>query len=111
MKLAIIDSRGITDIDLSKYVTDDVRTIVSGGAKGVDQLAECFADKKRLSKYIIRPEYKKYGKSGAIIRNKEIVDYADKILVFWDGQSKGTKSVIDYAYKIEKPIQVIELQS
>lgn len=79
MKLAIIGSRSITDVDLSKYVSDEVRTIVSGGTKGIDQLAEDYADKKRLSKFIIRPEYKKYGRGGAIIRNKEIVEFAEKV--------------------------------
>ena len=34
-----------------------------------------------------------------IVRNKEIVDYADKIIAFWDGASKGTLSVIKYAEK------------
>lgn len=109
MKLAIIGSRTITNVDLSKYVSDDVRTIISGGAKGVDEIAEKYADKKRLSKYIIRPQYIKYGKGGAIIRNREIVDFADEILVFWDGTSKGTKSTIDYANKIGKKIIVVEL--
>lgn len=109
MKLAIIGSRTITNVDLPKYVSDDVRTIISGGTKGVDAIAEKYADKKRLSKYIIRPQYRKYGKGGAIIRNREIVDFADEILVFWDGTSKGTKSTIDYANKIGKKIIVVEL--
>ncbi|MFI3173716.1 MAG: hypothetical protein R3Y53_00770 [Bacillota bacterium] len=109
MKLAIIGSRGITNIDLSQYVSEDVRMIVSGGAKGIDTLAEAYADKKRLSKCIIRPEYKKYGKGGAIIRNKEIVDFADEVLAFWDGKSKGTKSVIAYANEIGKVVQIVEV--
>ena len=35
------------------------------------------------------PQYKIYGKAAPIIRNKEIVDYADKVIVFWNGESKG----------------------
>ena len=64
--------------------------ILSGGAKGIDTLAEEFADKTRLSKIILRPKYKIYGKGAPIKRNEELVKMADKILVVWDGKSKGT---------------------
>lgn len=110
MKLAIIGSRkieNIENIDISQYISDDVQLIISGGAKGVDKLAEQYADKNRLSKYIIRPNYKRYGRGGAIIRNKEIVDFADEVLAFWDGKSNGTKNTIDYANKIEKNIKIV----
>ncbi|MFI3174562.1 MAG: hypothetical protein R3Y53_05075 [Bacillota bacterium] len=59
-----------------------MRMIVSGGAKGIDTLAETYADKKRLSKCIIGQEYKKDRKRGVIIRNKEIVEFADEVLAF-----------------------------
>ena len=44
-----------------------------------------------------------------MIRNREIVRYADQILAFWDGSSRGTKYVIDYCKKIGKPCVVIYL--
>ena len=53
------------------------------------------------------PEYDKYGRAAPIVRNKKIVDYADKIIAFWDGQSKGTCSVIEYARKAGKPCEVV----
>ena len=37
----------------------------------------------------------------------KIVDYSDKIIVFWDGKSKGALSVIKYAEKIGKICEVI----
>ena len=40
MKLLIAGSRSITDIDIQKYVPSGVDTIISGGANGVDRLAE-----------------------------------------------------------------------
>lgn len=108
MKLAIIGSRGLTQIDISEHIPEATTEIISGGAKGIDTLAEDFADKHKLSKHIIRPEYKKYPrKSAPIIRNKKIVDNADFILVFWDGESKGTKSTIDYAKKENKLMKII----
>ena len=39
----------------------------------------------------------------------EIVEYADAVLAFWDGKSRGTSFVIDYCHKIEKKIDVFVL--
>lgn len=74
----------------------------------MDRIGEEYADAHKLSKLIIRPEYKKYGRGAPIVRNKVIVDKADAILIFWDGLSKGTKSVIDYAKKQGKLICIYQ---
>ena len=42
------------------------------------------------------------------MRNKQIVDYADKVIVFWNGASKGTQSVIEYAQKTGKQCEIIK---
>lgn len=107
MKLLIVGSRSITDYDLSLYVDESVDLIISGGAAGVDTLAEKYADKKGISKLILRPDYKRYGKAAPIIRNKMMVDLCDALIVIWDGKSKGTKHTIDYAQKVGKPLTII----
>ena len=109
MKLLIVGSRGIKNFDLSPFVTQEVDTIISGGADGVDTLAEQYADKNRLSKYIMRPRYDLFGKAAPLKRNEEMVREADAILVIWDGNSKGTKHTIKFAEKIQKTITVIKL--
>ena len=109
MKLLIVGSRSILDFDLTPYVSADVHAIISGGAQGIDALAESYADKHRLSKYIIRPRYDLFGRSAPLKRNEEMVDIADEILVIWDGTSKGAKHTISYAKKINKPLKVIEV--
>ena len=53
MKLAIIGSRGIKNINFSKYISENVTEIVSGGAKGVDTLAREFALSKKNKTYRI----------------------------------------------------------
>ena len=106
MKLLIVGSRGITDLDLSLYVPKDTELIISGGAAGVDTLAEEYADKHRISKLILRPHYELYGKAAPIKRNAQMVEICDKVIVFWDGKSKGTKHTIDYAKKTGKCIDV-----
>lgn len=108
MKLLIVGSRSITDFDISPYIPDDVELIISGGAKGIDTLAELYADKVKISKLILRPDYKKYKRGAPLKRNEEMVDLCDKALVFWDGVSKGTKYTIDYAGKIGKEIEIID---
>ena len=108
MKLLIAGSRSITDFDISGYIPENTDTIIAGGAAGIDTLAEEYADKHRLSKMIIRPKYNLYHKSAPLKRNEEMIEMADKILVIWDGKSKGTKYTIDYAKKLNKEITVID---
>lgn len=107
MKLLIVGSRSITDIDISPYIPEGVDVIVSGGASGIDALAEKYADKMKISKFIMRPNYAIYKRGAPIKRNYEMVDFCDNVLVFWDGKSHGAKSTIDYANKIGKPIDII----
>lgn len=107
MKLLIVGSRSITSFDLSSYIPADVDTIISGGAEGVDALAEKYADAKHLSKYIFRPRYSLYGRAAPLKRNEAMVDMADAILVVWDGRSKGTLHTINYSKKRKKDITVI----
>ena len=107
MKLLIAGSRAIKDVDLSEYIPKDVELIISGGANGIDSLAEKYADTNRISKLIIRPEYRRYGRAAPIKRNEIMVDIADSVLVIWDGRSRGTQSTIEYAKKKNKPVTVI----
>ena len=110
MKLLIVGSRSIKDFDLSKHVPKGVDTIISGGAEGIDTIAERYADKHRLSKYIIRPQYESYGKAAPLKRNEVMADMSDAILVVWDGISRGTEHTIKYAKKSGKPLTVINIQ-
>ena len=107
MKLLIVGSRSITDFELSPYIPKEVDTIISGGADGVDRLAEQYADSHHLSKYIIRPRYDLYGRAAPLRRNEQMVDMADAVLIIWDGHSKGTQYTLKYAEKKNKPIKLV----
>ena len=107
MKVAIVGSRNLTNIVLSRYVLEDVDEIVSGGAIGVDFCAAEYAKEKGIKLTVFLPRYEHYGRAAPIVRNKQIVDYADKIIAFWNGNSRGTLSVIKYAKKTGKPCEVI----
>ncbi len=109
MKLMIVGSRSITDFDLSPYITADVDTVISGGAEGVDRLAEQYADLHRLSKYILRPRYDLYGRAAPLKRNEQVVELADAVLVIWDGQSRGTQYTLNYSKKKNKPLTLVQV--
>ena len=77
-------------------IIDDIE-IVSGGAKGADKLGERYAKERGYSLKIFPAEWNKYGKSAGYKRNAQMAEYADMVIVFWDGESKGTKHMIDLA--------------
>jgi len=110
MKLLIAGSRNIENFDISPYIPEDVDLIISGGARGIDTLAENYADKMRISKLILRPDYKSFKRAAPLRRNEKMIEICDKVLVFWDGKSRGTKYTINYAKKIGKETEVILLE-
>ncbi len=115
MKIAVVGSReGFTKDDIVNKLTlelEEIRDIeiISGGARGVDSWAEEFAIRNQINTTIFKPEWNKYGKGAGFIRNKLIVDRADRVIAFWDGKSKGTKHSIDYAKSKGKDVKIINI--
>ena len=107
MKIAIIGSRGLHVDNINEYIPRDVTEVVSGGAKGIDTDADNYARDNNLKITLFLPDYSRYGRGAPIVRNKQIVDYADEVLAFWDGKSRGTLSVIEYCKKQGKTVRVI----
>lgn len=108
MRVAVIGSRGLSVNDLEKYLPEDVTEIVSGGAKGVDTSARNYAVAHGIKLTEFLPEYEKYGKSAPLKRNITIIENADIVLAFWDGQSRGTKFVIDECKKRGIPVKIFK---
>ena len=107
MKLAIVGSRCINNIDIGTYIQEVPTEIISGGAKGVDTLASEYAIRNNIKLTEFLPDYKRYGRGAPIIRNSQIVECCDKLIAFWDGKSRGTLSSINLAKKLGKELQVI----
>ena len=102
MRIAIVGSRNFSDIDaVRRYVLDLPKDteIVSGGAQGVDSAAVSMGIQRNLKCSVCLPDWDTYGKSAGIIRNQQIVDAADMVVAFWDGESKGTLNTIERALK------------
>ena len=81
--------------------------IVNGTARGADTLGGCYARLRNYSVALFPADWEQFDKAAGHIRNKEMLDYADVVVVFWDGKSRGTKNMIEITKKAKKPIRVI----
>lgn len=105
MRVIIAGSRDFTDYELLKKVCDDhfndddIITIISGTARGADQLGERYATEKGYAIERFPADWNKWGKSAGYKRNEEMAQVADMLIAFWDGESRGTKHMIDLGYK------------
>ena len=106
MKVAVIGSRKLTVSDLGKYLPPETTEIISGGAKGIDTSAREYALTHNIKLTEFLPEYEKYGEIAPLKRNIAIIEYADIVLAFWDGESRGTKFVTDNCKKMGVPVKV-----
>ncbi|MBQ7119160.1 MAG: DUF2493 domain-containing protein [Oscillospiraceae bacterium] len=110
MKVAIIGSRNITVENLGDYLPENTTEIVSGGAKGVDICAREYAMENGIKLTEFLPDYARYRRGAPLKRNIQIIEYADTVLAFWDGKSRGTKFVIDNCEKIGREVKVIIME-
>lgn len=106
MKAAIIGSRNLGVIGLENFLPENVTEIVSGGARGVDTCAREYAQTHGIQLTEFLPDYDRYGRGAPLKRNLEIIAYADLVLAFWNGKSRGTKYVINNCKKQGVPIRV-----
>ena len=109
MKLLIVGSRCIKEFDLSGYVPEDTDLIISGGANGADKLGERYARERGLKVEVHAALWEQFGKSAGVIRNQEMADISDAVIAFWDGESRGTKNMIENAKKANKPYVIINI--
>lgn len=109
MKIAVIGSRNLNVENLEKYIPDYISEIVSGGAKGVDSNARDYAKKNKIPLTEFLPDYRRFGRGAPLKRNLQIIEYADMVIAFWDGQSRGTKYVIDNCKKMNVPVRVVNI--
>ena len=98
--------KAITDLANGVYA-DKAVSIVSGMARGADMLGYQFAMKHNVVVYTMPADWEQFGKRAGMIRNKAMGDMADALLAFWDGESRGTKQMIDYMNSLHKPVFII----
>ena len=81
--------------------------IVSGMARGADTLAVRLANAYKLPLYKFPANWNGLGKRAGFMRNAQMGNFADALLVFWDGKSKGTANMIQYMHQLKKPVHII----
>jgi hypothetical protein len=103
MRTIIAGSRDITNYDvLLQAITKCgwVPTVViSGTARGADKLGEYFAAEFGLPCEKYPADWDKFGKSAGYKRNEQMAEVAEAVIALWDGESHGTKHMIDIATK------------
>jgi len=113
MKTIIAGTRTFNDYELlvSKLtefrLTHDITEIVSGGAIGADRLGEVYAMRNDIPIKPFPANWNKHGNAAGPIRNRQMAEYADQLIVFWDGSSKGTENMIDSMDKQKKPMYMV----
>lgn len=102
----VAGSRSITDKETVEMAIDvapfSISKLISGNAKGVDQIAERWANDNDIpvDKFpVTNEDYDEHGKYAPIQRNETMVEHADALIAVWDGKSTGTKHIIEYAEK------------
>lgn len=103
MKTIIAGSRTVKDyqdvVDAVEQSGYDITEIISGGAIGADCLGEHYAVANRIKLTVFKAKWQDYGKKAGYLRNEEMAEYGDALIALWDGKSKGTKNMIDIAYR------------
>jgi hypothetical protein len=103
VKLIIAGGRDFTDRAVLEAIANKatsisgVSEVVYGGARGADACGAFWARDHDIPVVSFPAEWDKYGKSAGYRRNVDMAIYADALLAFWDGESKGTKHMIDIA--------------
>lgn len=110
MKVIIAGSRSIKDYKLvvdtiiaSRY---NITEVVSGCATGVDTLGEQWARANDIPIKEMPAKWTLYGKSAGPQRNKDMAEYADAAIIIWDGESRGSRNMIENMIRRNKPYHI-----
>lgn len=118
-KLIVAGGREFTDyqraqLEINYIINNQLKdysvSIVSGMARGADALAVFYAKEFGHKLYefpVTASDWRLRGKAAGHIRNRQMGDFADGLLAFWDGKSPGTKGMIDYMKSLAKPVRII----
>lgn len=99
MKVIIAGSRAVTDYETVRQAIVrsgfPVTHVISGAARGVDQLGERWAKDHALPLLRMPADWTTYGRSAGYRRNEDMAGVADALIAIWDGHSPGTRHMIE----------------
>lgn len=105
MKTVIAGSREIRDIQVVLVAIEEsgfqITEVVSGTARGVDQIGEAWATRRGIPIRKFYPVWRDrdgwYNPGAGMQRNADMAKYADAAVIIWDGESTGTANMIAQA--------------
>jgi len=89
-----------------KIEISNIKTVMSGNAKGTDRLGEKWAKENEIEIKLFIPDWSKHGKIAGLLRNSDMLQESDYVVCIYDGKSNGTKDTINKAKKLNKLIYV-----
>ena len=115
-KVALVGSRDFNDSDLLTQImysladTEDWDnknvTILCGGARGADAEGKKFAERHSIAVDMYPANWDDFGKRAGYIRNIEMAKAADFVVALWDGESRGTKHMIEQSEAMGNKVYV-----
>lgn len=111
MKVIVAGSRDFEDAAVILRAIQDsgftITELVNGMCPtGVDKVAKAMADSYGVPVEPFPADWAKHGRAAGPIRNAEMAAYADACVVIYDGESRGSQSMIDEATKANIPCHV-----
>jgi len=80
--------------------------VLNGGACGVDYAGKCWAKTHGIPVEDYPADWKMFGMRAGYLRNKRMAEHADALIAIWDGQSRGTRHMIEIAQTIAQTKQL-----
>lgn len=114
MRTIIAGSSHITDYSMVAAAVEQSgwhpTAIISGGARGVDTLGECWAKDNDVPIERFPADWAKHGKAAGYQRNLLMAEHAEALIAVWDGESRGTKHMIDIARRAGLQVHVHKVE-
>lgn len=113
MKLIIAGSRQIKNAlqlveqAMKRFYRWPPDLIISGGALGVDNAAQLYAEQHNIPFELVLAEWDIYGRAAGPMRNREMADLGTQLLAVWDGTSRGTKNMISEMLNRRKRVNLV----
>ena len=82
--------------------------VISGMATGADTLGIRYADDHKLTKILFPANWNGYPRIAGFLRNNDMLSIATHLIAFWDGESSGTKHMIEIAQEKGIPTWILK---
>ena len=111
MRTLVCGSRGFNNgVFLFKILdatTPAPTLILSGTARGADRLGEEWARHRGVPVKRFPADWQHLGKGAGYARNLQMLDEAERVIAFWDGESRGTKHTVQEASARGIPVTLL----